>query len=97
MNKTLYASHFEGANGGEKIQKALDIAEKIFGPKTVVIEAQGPDKDDEWIVKRAIRIPSDTTLILYSCYIFLADNTNDNIFRNSDIEKGGTLISIFSV
>jgi len=95
----FYAIDFNGKCGGEKIQNAIEVALKKNGNafKTIIVSPEGPDKDKKWILKNSIKIPSNTTLILENCYIFLDDNVRDNLITNLNHKKGNENIHILGI
>lgn len=46
-------------------------------------------------ISQAIKIPDDTIIFLNNCTIYLMDDSNDNIFRNDDIDNGNSNIYIY--
>jgi len=87
-NALIDARQFPGKNGGEQIQAAIDsLGTK---PKVIEVGPQGPDLDGRWFLTKAIIIPSNTTLVLHSSRLFMADNVSDNIIRNFHAETGGS-------
>jgi hypothetical protein len=74
----------------------------------VVVGPEGPDdvsgstgsigvsslEQNAWKLPSALTVPAETTLLFQSCYVFLADGTDDNIIRNSDTTNGNDNISI---
>jgi hypothetical protein len=101
-NNIRYASQFDGANGGEQIQAAIDaIPSDESG--VVVVPPVGPDDVsgssgaiDDWALAKNVWelgqhlvIPSHTTVVFDSCYVFLADGTDDNLLRNEAVNQGG--------
>jgi len=88
MDKTSFldTSPFPGKNGGERIQAAIDsLGTK---PKVIEVGPQGPDLDGRWYLTKAIIVPSNTTLVLHSSRLFMADNVSDNMIRNFQAETG---------
>jgi len=79
----FYAIEFDGEYGGDKIQKAIETAlkEKGDNKKIIVVSSEGPDRG-KWVLRNLIKIPSNTTLLLEDCYIFLKDNAKDNLITN---------------
>ena len=76
---------FMGATDSESIQNAVNAAEK--GPiRTVriprVCERTGAT---EWIIEKAILLPSDITIILDDCHLTLKKDIYENIFRNKNL------------
>ena len=68
----------------ERIEAAIRAARGAGG--TVRIPARRPDSScerDYWLLDAAIRIPSDTTLILDGCRIKLSDRCRDNFIRSA--------------
>lgn len=73
----------------ERIEAAIRAARGAGG--TVRIPARRPDsacKRDYWLLDTAIRIPSDTTLILDGCRIKLSDRCRDNFIRSANCGHG---------
>ena len=71
----LDANQFPGNNGGERIQAAIDsLGEK---PKVIEVGPDGPDADGRWLLRQAIVIPSNTTLIFYNARIFMGDGVSE--------------------
>ncbi len=62
------------SGGSEYIDDAIRSAVEN-GSRTAVITGR-------WIIKRAVRIPSNFTLILDSCHLRMADGSYDNLFIN---------------
>lgn len=95
-NGVFYASDFNGKNGGEKIQNAIDYSVKKVGKgqKVIVVPPEGPDKNKRWVLKNSIKLPSNTTLFLNNCYIFLDNNAKDNLITNQNHKKGNKNIHI---
>lgn len=63
VNSVRFASEFSGADGGAKIQAALDDAEAAHGRAAVIVTPGGPDTNGRWDVSSEIRPPSNTALI----------------------------------
>jgi len=87
-------NNFTG-NDLERIEAAIRAARKSGG--TVRIPARRPDaasKRDYWLLDGAIRIPSDTTLILDGCRIKLSDNCRDNFIRSANCGHGAADIPV---
>ncbi len=85
-NALLDASQFPGNNGGERIQAAIDsLGTK---PKVIEIGPQGPDLNGRWILKKAIIVPSNTTLVFHSSKLFMTDKVSDNLVRNFHADSG---------
>src|SRR5215207_8131359 len=85
-NGLVDAGQFPGRNGGERIQAA--IASLGTKPKVIEVGSQGPDLGGRWFLTKAIRIPSNTTLVLHGARLFLTDNASDNMLRNLHAETG---------
>jgi hypothetical protein len=76
------ANKYPGANGGEKIQAAMDAAG--IKKKTIWVGSNGPDEDSVWKITNTLKIPANTTLILSGAKLVLGDQVNDNIIRNAN-------------
>lgn len=73
----------------ERIEAAIRASRGSGG--TVRIPARRPDAAsgrDYWLLDAAIRIPSDTTLIIDGCRIKLSDNCRDNFIRSANCGHG---------
>lgn len=94
----FYAIEFDGEYGGDKIQRAIETALKEKGDdeKIIVVSSEGPD-NGRWILKNSIKLPSNTTLLLKDCYIFLKDNAKDNLITNQDHKNGNENINIIGI
>ena len=80
-NQTMLDAYaFPGKHGGERIQAAIDSLSDQ--PKVIHVGSRGPDAGGRWLLTKAIMLPSNTTLILDSARLFLADNASDNLIRN---------------
>ncbi len=78
------ADTYDGTTGGERIQKAVDAAEREQERRVVVVPAMGPDDGGRWHLRRSIALPSNTLLVLEDCYLFLEAGSNDNLIANKD-------------
>lgn len=94
----FYAIEADGECGGDKIQKAIETAlsERGNDEKIILVSSEGPDSG-KWILKNSIKIPSNTTLLLEDCYIFLKDNAKDNLITNADHKNGNENINIIGI
>jgi hypothetical protein len=92
MTAIRYAADYNGASGDEMIQAAID--DSAAGRAVVVIGSDGPDEDGRWDLKRAIEIPSFTTVLLQGAHLRLVDGADDNIIRNRNLEDGDREIHI---
>ena len=89
-----HAEDFEGENGGERIQAAVDAAEAEPGPNVIMVGPVGPDADSRWEVSKAIELPSYTTLLLQGAYVILADQADSDLVQNRDFIEGNTDIHV---
>lgn len=111
LSNAHYATSYEGANGGEQIQNAIDAADIESGANIIVVDGEGPDdvstssgaindaslSESAWEIPTAITVPDNTTIVLDSCYLFLSDGADDNVIHNSDLSSGNENISITGV
>ncbi len=77
---------FIAETDSESIQNAVDAASKSEFVRTVRI----PKLCDrtgkaEWIIEKAILLPSDITVLLDDCHLILKEGIYDNIFRNKNM------------
>ena len=92
----VVANNFEGANGGEKIQNALNSKRTGKGIRMVLVDSKCGD-EDVWLIKSPLKIESNTCLILNGCYLKLDDGVNNAIINNSDFDKGNENIHIIGI
>ncbi len=71
---------FEGKSISEKISNALDFLKKCNGGTILFKE------NPVYLVSEAIRLPSNTTMIIDGCKIKLEDQIFDNIIRSDNFE-----------
>lgn len=93
---TFDARRYDGTDGGERIQAALDHAAEV-DPAVVVVAGTGPDDvsgranatcANAWLLRSALEIPSDTTLLFRGAHVFLNDGVNQNLVRNAAATSG---------
>jgi len=73
------AEFLPGRSASEAIEAALAAAGASGAPVTVVLDAQ------DWIIDRAVLLPSNTELVIDGCTLKLADRVFDNIIRAAGI------------
>ena len=72
-----------GKEDGESIQNAVDLAAKK-GIGLVVIPRWNVRRQQAlWDVERAVRVPSDMTIVFLHAYLRIADFSYENMFTNS--------------
>jgi hypothetical protein len=77
--RRLRAAEFlRGRTHSEAIEAALAAAQG--SPAVVTLDAQ------DWLIDRAIRLPSHTELAIDGCRLKLADGVHDNLIRSAGIE-----------
>ena len=79
LNPNAYA-HLE--DDAAMIQAAVDDAAQS-GERVEIPRRNARTGKDIWILPRAIRLYSGSTVILDNCHLRLADGAFDNIFKNS--------------
>nr|MBQ4320246.1 hypothetical protein [Clostridia bacterium] len=95
-NKDFYTPNDEGIIAefdAVSVQNAIDAAAKSGCGKVVIPRMNARTGGTKWEFDRTVYIPSDMTLILDNCFIYLADGVFCNVFCNSNIytELGKTL------
>ena len=90
----FHAEDFEGTNGGERIQAAVNTAEGERGNNVVIIGPVGPDVGSRWLINKTIELPSHTTLLLQGAYLYLADEADCNLIENRDFIEGNQDIHV---
>jgi len=77
---------YVGLSDSERIENAFRHIEDdgiiIIPPR------KGNDGRKEWLIDRAILLPSDTTVILQNCTVKLSDKCRDNFFRSANCGLG---------
>lgn len=86
----LDASEFRGADGGARIQAAVDALPREGG--TVYVPPEGPDADGKWYVSAPIDPPSNARLrgVPGETTLHLADGTNDDVIQTAADATGPT-------
>lgn len=88
---TRNARDYDGDVGGDCIQAALNDAATTDTAR-VVVNGVGPDdlsghqnalRPRGWLLQSALEIPDRTTLEFRDSYLFLDDNTDENLVRNA--------------
>ena len=82
MSKFNPNFYMDAADDAEMIQKAVDKAAKT-GEKVIVPRHNERTGKDIWIIPRAIKVYTGTTICLDNCHLRQADDSFDNIFKNS--------------
>lgn len=94
LSNAHYASAYDGSDGGEQIQNAIDAADAEAGQNIVVVDGAGPDspasspESDVWAMDSPPLLPDGTVLLLVNCYLFLKDGSDDNMLRNEAAYSG---------
>lgn len=101
VNNVYYAANFDGADGGEKIQNALDHADSQPGKNRVVVGPIGPDspssapESDVWEVSTPIDPPSNVQLVGEGYpLLYLSDDASDDIIRTASDDSGQTTTNV---
>lgn len=101
LDNVFFASNFDGADGGAKIQNALDKADSETGENGVIIGPAGPDspasapESDVWKIDSGAPIDPEgydnTHLIGYGYpMMFLGDGVEEDIIRTAIDDSGST-------
>ena len=92
---TIYASEqrFWGENDSQTIQNAVNYAAETGLGKVVIPRFNERTGKALWDLPEAVLLPSDMTIILDGCHLRHADDSHDNLFRNSNMwtDEGKTL------
>lgn len=72
----------------DEIDRRLAAACAPGGSRTLVLARNPAASDGVWRLTRAIRVPSDFTLVFDGCRVELVDGTQDNIVRNAGAAEG---------
>ncbi|MBE6649789.1 MAG: hypothetical protein E7613_00610 [Ruminococcaceae bacterium] len=81
MNKFNPNFYLDAKDDAEMIQKAVDAA-KECGEKVVIPRHNERTGKDIWMLPRAVKLYTGTTICLDNCHIRQADESFDNIFKN---------------
>ena len=73
-----------GKTDSESIQNAVDMAKKTGLNKVVIPRLNERTGGFEWIIDKAILLPSDIQIVLDNCYLKQATGCFDNVFRNEN-------------
>ena len=85
MVKTFFVKDYlaDAKNDSEAIERCLAAAEKTETSKTVVFDSK------DYLIDRAILVPSDTTIVIDNCTIKQNDYVFDNVFRGNNLIING--------
>lgn len=79
MNNVLYVSKYRsGVTDDEAIFCCMADA-AAFGERTVIFDGE------DYLISKAVLLPSNTTVIIDGCTIKQADETFDNVFRGDNL------------
>lgn len=84
----VYANDFFGESDADILNSAIENRGR---DGIVVIEPRKSDKEPErcdWLLDRAILLPSNTTVIIRNCKLKLSDRCRDNFFRSANCGLG---------
>ena len=87
---TLDTTRFE--DDSALLQQAVRLAHEAG--ETLVIPPRNPRTGENlWVLPRAVRLPSHSSILMDGCHIRHADNTFDNLFKNENARTpaGNTL------
>lgn len=73
-----------GKTDSESIQNAVNKAKESGLDKVIIPRLNERTNKCEWVVDKAILLPSDIQIVLDNCYIVQAEGSFDNIFRNEN-------------
>ena len=85
--RVIYASdeRFWGADDSQTIQNAVDYAAETGFDQVIIPRFNARTGQPLWDLPRAVLLPSDMTIILDGCHLRHADDSHDNLFRNSNM------------
>ena len=82
-NPTITPNQFKKGSDSDRIEAAISEALKT-GVNSIEIPRFNQQRQKaEWLIDRAIVLPSDFTLVLRDCLVRLSPGTQDNIITNS--------------
>lgn len=74
---------FKGGSDSDRIERAIAMALKTGANSVEIPRVNAHRETAEWLIDRAILLPSDFTLVLHDCLIRLSPGTRDNIITNT--------------
>ena len=80
-----------GKTDSESIQNAVDMAKKTGANKVVIPRGNERTNSFEWVIDKAILLPSDIEIVLDNCYLVQATGCYDNVFRNENYDKDDSI------
>lgn len=90
FDNVFHASAFDGADGGEQIQNAVDAAEMTAGYNAAVVGPAGP-QNGVWETNSAIGLGDNTCLIIRG---EIKRTAPCNLLKNKDTDNGNSNISV---
>lgn len=82
MNRTDPNAYLNAADDAEMIQLAVDAAAET-GEEVVIPRRNERTGRDIWILPRAVKLYTGSSVCLQNCHLRQADDSFDNIFKNS--------------
>lgn len=91
-----------GKTDSESIQNAVDLAAEKGINKVIIPKINARTGEAEWVIEKTVRLPSEMSVVLDSCYMVMADDVvggffcSDNLFteRGTKLEERMYGISI---
>ena len=84
----VYANDFFGKSDADVLNSAIENRGcdgiVVIGPR---ISDTEPERHD-WLLDRAILLPSNTTVVIQNCKLKLSDRCRDNFFRSANCGLG---------
>ncbi len=68
----------------EKIQSAVAEAKKSGINKVVIPPFNKERGENKWVIEKAIKLPSDISIVVDNAYMVMADGVFDNMFINEN-------------
>ena len=93
MKEFYTPNDFLDGNDSERIQMAINEAQKTGCSKVVIPRSNQKTNSVIWVIEKTILIPSDITIILDNCHLIMADKVMCRMFENSNatLPEGGTV------
>lgn len=76
---------FAAGTDAQTIQNAIEAAANTPLRTVCIPKHCNRTGRDEWIIEKALLLPSDITVILDDCHLILAEGVYDNLFRNRNL------------
>ena len=85
-------SRFRADTDSATIQNAINATREGSCRTVVIPRYNARTGEDRWVIDKTLLLPNDITVYLDDCFLTLADGVYENIFRNENMYREGSLL-----